>query len=73
MSRLFHNLGGIEFLYLGGEKMKKGMEKNVELDLFAEELSEQMDAAVVYGCLGTAGTLGSATGTAGTFGTYGCY
>ncbi|RAP28576.1 hypothetical protein C2W64_04632 [Brevibacillus laterosporus] len=53
--------------------MKKGMEKNVELDLFAEELSEQMDAAVVYDCLGTAGTLGTATGTAGTFGTYGCY
>ncbi|MGG1441059.1 thiocillin family RiPP [Brevibacillus laterosporus] len=51
--------------------MEKGMEKVLEFDLFAEELTEQMDAAVAYGCLGSAGTLGSATGTFGSFGTYG--
>ncbi|RAP28577.1 hypothetical protein C2W64_04633 [Brevibacillus laterosporus] len=49
------------------------MEEMLELDLFAEELSEQMDAAVVYDCLGTAGTAGTLGGTAGTFGTYGSY
>ncbi|MGG1441058.1 thiocillin family RiPP [Brevibacillus laterosporus] len=54
------------------EKVHK-MEKLLEFDLYAEELTEQLDAAVVYDCAGTAGSVGTLWGTLGTLGTYGSY
>lgn len=49
------------------------MEKELELDLYAEELSEQLDTAIILGCFGTAGTLGTGGGCFGSVGTYGCH
>ncbi|WP_152570695.1 thiocillin family RiPP [Paenibacillus tyrfis] len=48
-------------------------EMDLELDLYAEELPEQLDAAVILGCLGTAGSLGTLGGSFGTAGTYGSW
>lgn len=52
--------------------LELGMPEN-NLDLFAEELSDDALAGIAGGnCLGTAGTFGSATGTLGTLSSYGC-
>lgn len=47
---------------------------NIELELFAEELSEKLDAGMSFWCCAaTASTIGSATGTTGTVGSVSSY